>query len=138
MESLAPDLPALLRSRGLRVTPQRLVIHRVLAREGGHVSADRVRELVAEDLPGTSTPTIYATLDLLADLGLVRRVNAGTGATLYDARTTPHHHAACTECGRVVDLDADVPSTALHAAARDAGFDVAETGVVVYGRCARC
>jgi Fe2+ or Zn2+ uptake regulation protein len=127
-----------LRGRGQRVTPQRLVIHRVLHVRQRHLTADEVREAVADVLPGLSLPTVYATLDLLVELNFARRVDAGTGAALYDARTEPHHHMACRACGRVEDLDAWVDPEPLLVAARDAGFEPTAASVVVTGLCGLC
>jgi Fur family ferric uptake transcriptional regulator/Fur family peroxide stress response transcriptional regulator len=132
------ELSALLHARGQRVTPQRLVIHRVLRQRDRHLTAEQVHETVAHDLPGTSTPTVYATLDLLADLGLIRRVDVGSGPALYDARTESHHHTVCRHCGQVEDLDAPVDLSALDRAARTAGFEPIQTDVVISGVCANC
>ncbi len=131
-------LTALLRARGQRVTSQRLVIHRVLREQATHLTAEAMREAVAEDLPGTSLPTIYATLDLLVELGLAQRMGTGVGAALYDARTEPHHHTVCRECGAVEDLDGALDISALLRAARGAGFHAASTDVLLTGRCSRC
>jgi Fe2+ or Zn2+ uptake regulation protein len=114
------------------------VIHRVLRQRDRHLIADEVHEAVKRDLPGTSTPTVYATLDLLADLGLIRRVDAGSGPALYDARTETHHHAVCRRCGQVEDLDAPADIAALERAARTLGFDPMQIDVVVSGLCAKC
>jgi Fur family ferric uptake transcriptional regulator/Fur family peroxide stress response transcriptional regulator len=132
------ELTALLRARGQRITPQRLVIHRVLRQRDRHLSAEDVREAVKHDLPGTSTPTVYATLDLLADLGLVRRIHVGAGPTLYDARTDAHHHTICTNCRRVEDLDAAADLSTLVRAARSTGFDPVQIDLSVSGLCAAC
>jgi Fe2+ or Zn2+ uptake regulation protein len=132
------ELGDLLHARGQRVTPQRLVIHRVLRQRDRHLTADEVHEAVKHDLPGTSTPTVYATLDLLADLALIRRVDAGPGPALYDARTEPHHHSVCRRCGRVEDLDAPADFSALDRVARAAGFHPTQTDLVISGLCADC
>src|ERR1700716_1881739 len=89
------DLVALLRARGQRVTSQRLVILRQLRRHGGHATAEEIHQAVHHDLPGTSTPTVYATLELLVELGLARKLDVGLGTSLYDARTRPHEHMVC-------------------------------------------
>lgn len=132
------ELSALLHARGQRVTPQRLVIHRVLRQRDRHLTAEEVHEAVKPDLPGTSTPTVYATLDLLADLALIRRIDIGSGPALYDARTEPHHHAVCRRCGKVEDLDAPADFSGVDRAARAAGFDPTQIDVVVSGLCASC
>src|SRR5437764_4279089 len=84
-----------LRERGHRVTPQRLVIHRTLRELDRHVTADDVLSAVGESLPHVSAPTVYATLELFEELGLVRRISRGPDASLYDPRTDPHHHLVC-------------------------------------------
>jgi Fe2+ or Zn2+ uptake regulation protein len=132
------DLAELLHSRGQRVTPQRLVILRELRRHARHATADEVRSAIRDQLPGTSTPTVYATLDLLVDLGLARRLEARRGAALYDPRTDPHPHMVCGTCGRVEDLECPVDPDTLLGAAAAAGFEGHDVGVVVTGRCAVC
>lgn len=138
MDATDQQLIDLLHSRGQRVTPQRLVIHRLLRRRDSHLTADQVREAVGHDLPGTSAPTVYATLDLLAELGLVRRIDAGTGAALYDSRTEPHHHTVCQRCGAIEDLDTPDDLTPIADAARHGGFHPQRVEVVVAGLCPRC
>jgi Fe2+ or Zn2+ uptake regulation protein len=132
------DLVEILHQRGQRATPQRLVILRELRRRGRHATADEVRGAVRDELPGTSTPTIYAALELLVDLGLVRRIDAGAGATLYDARTEPHQHSVCRRCGRVDDLDGELDTTMLERTSARAGFPARAVEVVVSGLCAEC
>src|ERR1700741_2481717 len=84
-----------LRRRGMRVTPQRIVIHRALCSPSQNLTADQVLARVSDVLPGTSLPTVYSTLELLEGLGLVRRVGAGNGAVVFDSRVEPHAHTVC-------------------------------------------
>ena len=127
-----------LRARGQRVTSQRLVIHRLLRERAGHVSADDVLAAVADRLPNVSLPTVYATLELLEELGLVRRVGFVGGRVLYDSRLDEHHHAACSVCGRVEDVDAPVDVAPAVEAAGRAGFAELRAGLVVSGVCRDC
>jgi Fe2+ or Zn2+ uptake regulation protein len=132
------DLVRLLHERGQRATPQRLVILRELQRRGRHATADEIRRWTRDELPGTSTPTVYATLELFVELGLARRVDAGSGAALYDPRITPHQHMVCRRCGRIDDLDGDVDVAELRRRASDAGFAPDSVEVVISGLCAAC
>src|SRR3954471_24126426 len=127
-----------LRARGQRVTPQRLVIHRRLRERNRHVSADELLGAVEERLPNVSLPTVYSTLELLQELGLVRRVGSVAGRVLYDSRLDDPHHAVCSECGRIEDIDAPLDVSAAIAAARAAGFADARAGLVVTGVCSDC
>jgi Fe2+ or Zn2+ uptake regulation protein len=139
LETPAPaDAPAALRAAGYRVTPQRLVIHRTLVELGRHVGAEELFEAVSHQLPNVSLPTVYSALDALEDSGLVRRVSAGQGRALYDARPADHHHLVCRRCGAVEDLDADVSLAGALAAAGAHGFTPDGAEVVIRGLCADC
>jgi Fe2+ or Zn2+ uptake regulation protein len=133
-----PDLSELLHDSGMRVTSQRLVIHRALADHGGHLTAEQVHELVQPALPGVTQQTVYTTLALLADLGVARRVAAPGSSARFEARTDAHHHAVCERCGAIEDLDVRVPVAKALGAARESGFTPTNTTVVVAGLCADC
>ena len=121
----------------MRVTPQRVVVHRALRELDRHVTADELLDAVTERLPSVSLPTIYATLELLEELGMVRRVQRA-GTTLFDPRTDPHHHLVCTSCGSVDDLDSALESDAVERAARRHGFEPERVEALVHGRCREC
>ena len=137
-ETADETLRAELHARGQRVTPQRLLIHRALRELDRHVTAEEVLGHVSRSLPNASLPTVYATLELFEELGIVQRVNARRAATLYDPRRDPHHHLVCKRCGRVDDLDAPLDAAPAMRRARRAGFQPAEAELVVTGLCADC
>jgi Fur family transcriptional regulator, peroxide stress response regulator len=118
-----------LRARGQRVTLPRLMVHRFVTRAPQHVTADDVHE----ELPSLSFATIYSTLDLLEELGLVRRVSTLEGVAVYDSRTDAHDHAVCRVCGRMFDLDAGEAK-----AAAPRGFRVEQATIQLIGVCAEC
>jgi Fe2+ or Zn2+ uptake regulation protein len=132
------DLAARLRARGQRATSQRLLIHAALQELGRHATADEVLTAVSPRLPSLSLPTVYATLELLEDLGLVRRVSAGSGPALWDPRTERHHHVACRRCGRVEDVEVHVDAAGPADAARRAGYEPERVELLVYGLCPAC
>jgi Fe2+ or Zn2+ uptake regulation protein len=139
MTAIADErLATALRAGGHRVTSQRLVLYRVLTELGRHAHAEEIARASSERLPGLSLPTVYATLELFEDLGLVRRVDVGGPAALFDPRTDPHAHFACRRCGAVDDLDAEVDASAAHAAARASGAEADHVEVVLRGLCAAC
>jgi len=139
-DTATPDerLTGALRASGLRVTSQRLVLHRVLAELDRHVTAEEVASAASERLPGLSLPTVYATLELLEGLGLVRRVSTPGGPVLYDPRTEPHEHFRCTTCGRVIDVPARSDTSRSEAAACVISWRVTHVDVLLHGRCADC
>src|SRR4051794_14681270 len=131
------DLPFLLRERGYRATSQRIAIHEALRDAGRHLTAEQVLSMVGERLPGISLPTVYATLDVLEELGLVRRVHTPS-ALLFDPRPDEHAHALCRRCGRVEDVDAAADLEAPVAAAARAGYAPDGAEVLVIGLCPNC
>jgi Fe2+ or Zn2+ uptake regulation protein len=132
------ELQETLRRRGMRVTPQRILIHRAMTELGRHATAEQVLARAASRLPNASLPTVYATLELFEDLGLVRRVVAGSGPALWDPGVDGHHHLVCRRCGDVSDLRSDVELDALVRAARRKGFRPDSAELVVSGLCAGC
>ena len=131
------EIRTALRDHGLRVTPQRLAVFGALRDLGRHATAEEVLDRVHGSVPGVSLPTVYAGLELLADLGLASRVRAGR-AVRFDPRTDPHHHFVCDECGAVSDLDAAVDLAPALAGLRASGAQPSGAEVLVRGRCAAC
>jgi len=137
-ESVDARLVGALRARGGRVTPQRLAIAQLIRELDGHATAEEIFGQLTERLPGVSRPTVYATLELLEELGQVVRVPAGSGAVLFDPRTDHHDHMVCRRCGAVSDLDSVVDVAPAAAAAGHEGFAAEDTQLVVRGLCADC
>jgi Fe2+ or Zn2+ uptake regulation protein len=133
-ELLDRELSDLLRERGQRVTLPRLMVHRYVRRAPRHLTAEDVRR----ELPSLSFATVYATLELFEELGLVRRIGTLEGAAIYDSRIEPHHHAMCRRCGKVVDVEGGRVSVRARRAAADAGFRVERAEVQLIGLCADC
>ena len=132
------ELSELLRARGQRVTSQRLVILRELRRRHHHATADEILGMVSHDLPGITAPTVYSTLELLVELHLIRKIDVGSGVSLFDGRTDPHQHTVCSVCGGVKDLDGEFNPATLIKAAEDTGFRPEQVDVVLSGVCAQC
>jgi Fe2+ or Zn2+ uptake regulation protein len=132
------ELAELLRERGLRATSQRVVMHRLLRDRDRHVSAEELLSEASERLPGVSLPTVYATLELFEQLGILRRVNGGGGTLLWDTRADTHHHMICRNCGRIEDLETPLDLERARRSAARSGFEADRAEVVVSGLCARC
>jgi Fe2+ or Zn2+ uptake regulation protein len=132
------ELSELLRRRGLRATSQRVVMHRLLRERNRHLSAEELLGEASERLPGVSLPTVYATLELFEQLGVVRRVNDGGGKLLWDTRPDAHGHMICSRCGRVEDMDLALDLERARRSAARSGFAPDRAEVVVSGLCADC
>src|SRR4051794_41969362 len=112
-----PPPPQPLRERGQRVTPQRLVINRLLRERDRHVSADELLDAVEERLPNVSLPTVYSTLELFEELGLVRRVGSAAGRVLWASRRAHHRPAARSPVRPPPPMDVPVAAAASRTAA---------------------
>ena len=132
------ELAELLRDRGLRATSQRVVMHRLLRDSARHVSAEELLSEASEKLPGVSLPTVYATLELFEQLGIVRRVNGGGGPLHWDTRADAHHHMICRRCGRIEDMEIPLDLERARRSAARSGFEPDRAEVVVSGFCANC
>jgi Fe2+ or Zn2+ uptake regulation protein len=124
-----------LREHGLKVTPQRQAILRIVNDTAGHLTAESVYNRARMEMPTISLKTVYETLHSLAALGQIRPLDVGTGSTLFDVTLRPHHHLVCLSCHRTEDIDFDLkplPPDQQH------GFSVTSTDVIVRGLCPDC
>lgn len=131
--SLADALAAALRGRGLRVTPQR---EQVL--DTVHRLAHATPEQISEALPDVDLTTVYRTLELLEEIGLVKHAHLGHGAPTYRPAGDEHIHVVCHTCGSVTDADPNVVQELAERLKRERGFDVDRSHFTVFGRCADC
>jgi Fe2+ or Zn2+ uptake regulation protein len=131
------ELTERFRDRGLKVTPQRQLIFRLLHGNGVHPTAEAVFEAARAEMPTISLRTVYQTLNDLAEMGELQTLDLGTGAARFDPNVGRHHHLVCTQCGSVRDVEVDASSLAPPARTL-AGFTVESTDVVFRGQCASC
>lgn len=96
----------LLRQRGIKPTPQRVSIARVLLARTQHLSADQLLETVNRAKPRVSKATVYNTLGLFVRKGLVRAVVVDPSKVFYDSNTRAHHHFYNTNTGSLIDIEA--------------------------------
>ena len=101
------ELTALLQRHGINPTAQRLEIARLLFARAEHLSADEVFVLVNKTATVVSKATVYNTLGLFAEHGLIREVIADPNKVFYDPNTAPHYHFYDVASGRLTDIDAD-------------------------------
>ena len=131
------ELAERFRDRGLKVTPQRQLIFRLLHGNGVHPTADAVFEAARAEMPTISLKTVYQTLNDLAEMGELQTLEVGTGAARFDPNVGRHHHLVCTRCGSVRDVEVDASSLAPPERTLG-GFTVESTDVVFRGLCASC
>lgn len=129
---------AAIRRAGVKLTHQRLEIFSEVARTGEHPDAERVYRGVRERLPTVSLDTVYRTLWLLLDLGVITTLGPPRERVRFDANMRAHHHFVCTHCGLARDFYSPAfDALELPAAVKVFGR-VDRTLVEVRGLCARC
>ena len=128
------ELTAAFRAQGLKITPQRQLLFRLLHGNAAHPSAEALFEVASEQMPGISLRTVYQTLTDLVAMGELRQLSIDGGSSRFDPNVDDHHHVVCRVCGDVRDVyvDPDALTGDLD------GFHVESTDIVFRGRCASC
>jgi Fur family ferric uptake transcriptional regulator len=127
-----------LRARGYRLTPQRQLVLEAVG-ELGHATPEDIATAVRRTASGLNISTVYRTLELLEELGLVQHTHLGHGAPTYSVSTDDDHvHLVCRHCGAVQECAAEVLGEAVRRLADERGFALDVGHVALFGRCATC
>lgn len=129
-----------LRSRGLRVTSERLLLLREVFAQQGHIDAEQVLEAVRRRGHAISRATVYRNLELLVEAGLVYRVRLASGKAVYEHLHggERHHHLICKRCGRVVEFSSPATAMLLEEIARAHGFLPGREQIQILSECRDC
>lgn len=124
------------RSKGLKLTPQRLAILEYLEGNKNHPSAENIYEAVKKKFPMMSFATVYKTLETLKLKGNLLELTIDPQRRRYDPDTKTHHHLICITCKKIIDIEADVPVSIPDEVKE--GFEVTGNHVEFYGICSDC
>ena len=128
-----------LRKKGYRLTPQRHMILSVIQEAGGHLSIDQILERVQERNPYVSLSTIYRTLELLRELGLVRENHLPGEQPHYEtAESTEHHHLVCRNCRAIIHLEDNLLGNLHEQLQQQYAFHGLTLDLVAAGYCDAC
>ena len=125
-------------SRGLRLTPQRDVLLRVLSETTGHPTADDLVHQVRRFLPSVSHATVYRNVQELVRAGLVGTLERAGGAVQFEINPDNHHHFVCRKCDQVWDVYLEDFEVKMNRRSTLKGFRVDRREVQLHGLCARC
>ena len=121
------------------MTPQRMMIASAIEASDGHISAEEIYAQVIIKYPQVNISTVYRTLELLTQLGLVTDTDLGEGRVRYHpVGKGHHHHLVCQECGGITDLDEIVLSPLKTILLRQYGFSADLRHLAIFGRCKKC
>ncbi|KKM12537.1 Fur family transcriptional regulator [Clostridiales bacterium PH28_bin88] len=131
-----------LHEKEYKVTPQRQVILKAfLDNADRHLSAEELYNLVKEKHPEIGLATVYRTLDLLAELEILQKMNFDDGRSRYefaDKELHHHHHLICVKCGKVTEFEDDLLESLEAQIARKSGFEIMDHQLKFYGYCDKC
>ncbi|WP_212907649.1 Fur family transcriptional regulator [Streptomyces sp. TS71-3] len=135
---VSTDWTSDLRQRGYRLTPQRqLVLQAVDTLE--HATPDDILCEVRKTASGVNISTVYRTLELLEELGLVSHAHLGHGAPSYHLADRHHHiHLVCRDCDEVTEADVEIAGEFTAKLREKFGFDTDMKHFAIFGRCAKC
>jgi Fur family ferric uptake transcriptional regulator len=128
-----------LREQGYRLTPQRLMVLEAIEASHDHVSAEEIHARARQQYPYLNISTVYRTLELLKEQGLVAETDLGGGRFLYHpVGKAQHHHLVCRKCGSVRDIDIDALVALREELETRHGFAAELEHIALFGTCANC
>ncbi len=126
------DLP------NMRLTTQRQIILEELGKVTSHPTANEVYDMVRKRLPRIGLGTVYRNLELMAESGIILKLEVGGTQKRFDATVTPHYHIRCSSCGKVDDIDLEVQQEINEAAAETCNYKILGHHIEFSGICSEC
>ena len=127
-----------LRARGFRMTAQRMAILHALRHAGTHLSPREVYRQAKQELPGLTEPTVYRTLEFLAENGLARPSQTGNGHFVYEIAGNDHHHIVCRICGDEMQVEHTLLEQLYQKLESTSGFVRIDSHMTFFGVCPGC
>lgn len=127
-----------LKEKGYRLTPQRRLILDILHQQSGHLTAEDIYAKIKDRLAGINISTVYRTLDLLENLGLVVRSEYDNGHIYHHAQVSHHHHLLCNRCGRITECSEELLAGLAKKVKQKYGFEADLHHHVFTGICDDC
>jgi len=124
-----------------KVTPQRQIILKAfLNNSERHLSAEDIYNIIRAEHPEIGLATVYRTLELFAELDILRKLNFGDGRSRFEFldSSNHHHHLVCLKCGYVIEFEEDIMGEVEKTVADQSGFKITDHRVKFYGLCKKC
>lgn len=122
----------------LGLTKQREVVLQVIRDSDNHLTANEVFDEAKGLLPTISFATVYNSLRFLKDAGHIAEIQFGNGASRFDKMTSRHDHAICVKCGKLVDMELELPSELVEIAEKFSKFKLESIELTLRGLCPNC
>jgi Fur family peroxide stress response transcriptional regulator len=127
-----------LRNKGYKATPQRIAICKIALGSREHPSVQKIYREVQKMHPTVSLATVYKTLQILKEIGLIQELSFSDEQTRFDPYLEPHINLVCLRCGKIQDLDDVTVKKLLKKATVKAKFAATAQRIEVYGLCENC
>lgn len=125
----------LLNENSIKITPQRLEILKYLDENRTHPTVEIIYKELKVTNPALSKTTVYNSVDLLANHGLIQSITISGSEHRYDFKHNMHHHFLCNECGEIIDIDVECPNLGRML---ECGHEVEEVHGYFKGICMKC
>jgi Fur family ferric uptake transcriptional regulator len=120
------------------MTPQRMAILHVLRHEGTHLAPAEVYKKASKQMPGLTEPTVYRTLEFLAENGMIRSSHSGSGHLTYEIAGDDHHHIVCRVCGAEIAVEHTLLESLYRKLETASGYRSIDSHVTFFGVCPKC
>ncbi len=138
MISTRHEIANLIREHGHRATPQRITIYEALWKAGSHPTVADIHKHASRTDPSISIATVYKTLHLFSDIGLVVEMPSFDGIVHYDPNISPHFNLICERCGKIEDYDEVSLDSIISKLEKKSRFKVIAQTIELRGICAEC
>ncbi len=122
----------------MRLTTQRQIILEELNKVTSHPTANEVYDMVRRRLPRIGLGTVYRNLELMADVGVILKLEVGGTQKRFDATVEPHYHVRCSSCGKVDDIDIAVQEQINQVAEKASNYKILGHHIEFSGICLSC
>lgn len=127
-----------LKSNNCKTTPQRIAVYKAVTESTDHPNAETIFKQLSPLYPTMSLATVYKSLELFVQLGLIQIINVGENSFRYDGRTEEHSHIICTQCWKIEDLDNNIFEDLTSKVQQVSSYNVERKQLCFYGTCSDC
>lgn len=132
-----------LKEKGYKLTPQRrAIVDMIIKNEGNHLTTEELYNLVKVECPEIGLATVYRTVLLLEEMGIVTKLDLNDGCSRYELihedENHQHHHLVCNKCGKVIEVEGDLLEELEHSIELKYKFKIQDHSVKFFGLCSEC
>jgi len=137
------NLKHILKEKGYKLTPQRRsILDEIIKNEGSHLTTEEIYDLVKVNCPEIGLATVYRTVQLLEDMGVLYKLDLDDGCNRYELcdedESHQHHHLICQNCGKVIEVEGDLLEELEQGIEKKYNFKIKNHSLKFYGICDNC